>query len=192
MKRKKGLVFITVILAALLAIAAGVWSVSTAFAAPEPMPPYQRIFTGELTDFSWNSGNIKDGQTSINSFNASFFSFPAKGRQFKGNKDYVSIQKFDEITQKSSIGKNDATAIFTATEYSNGNSRTYAIRVAFFDDKPFVVDGSVQPSVVIPAGWRVFNCTVVTEEGGSNNKKDIFSLTMRVILPPPSASNTAT
>ncbi|MDR0373351.1 MAG: hypothetical protein LBI79_07350 [Nitrososphaerota archaeon] len=104
-----------------------------------------------VTDVSWNNGNGNGNGGGINQLTVN-------GITLKNNKNYVESKNFDTSIAKTTLTKNDPTAIYTVKEKTvNGGGqyeKIYDIKIALFED----------------SAWRVYTGQLCVDNPGGNAK----------------------
>jgi len=103
----------------------------------------------DITDVSWNNGNGNGNGEGINQLTVN-------GMTLKNSKNFVESNKFDDAIAKTTLTKNDPTALYTVME-RNVNSggqyeKVYDIKIALFET----------------GAWKVYKGQLVVGNPGGN------------------------
>ena len=102
-----------------------------------------------ITDVSWNNGNGNGNGGGINQLTVN-------GMTLKNSKNFVEPNNFDAAIAKTTLAKNDPTALYTVVERNVNNSgpyeKVYDIRIALFED----------------GAWKVYEGQLVADNPGGN------------------------
>jgi hypothetical protein len=104
-----------------------------------------------ITDVSWNNGNGNGNGGGINQITVN-------GITLKSAKNYVEPNNFDTVIAKTTLAKNDPTAIYTVVERNADDSgqyeKIYGMKIALFED----------------CAWKVYTGKLCVDNPGGNDE----------------------
>ncbi|MDR0471521.1 MAG: hypothetical protein LBH79_07370 [Nitrososphaerota archaeon] len=110
----------------------------------------------DISDVSWNNGNGNGNGGGINQLTVN-------GIVLKSSKNYVAPENFEAVIAKTTLAKNDPTAIYTVVERNaDGDGqyeKVYAMKIALFED----------------GAWKVYKGRLVVDNPGRNDEVQIVT-----------------